>query len=117
MEWKQGDIAICVKVGPLAHSLSHIPGECPPLRLNGEYIVQDVTSCRCGLQTLDVGIASSSGNWVCTKCGRATTGEPIWWCFSGRFIKKDMRTEEEKLAEAVLNEDYEEASRIQKQKQ
>jgi hypothetical protein len=108
MKWEKGDIAICIKVG----DINSLPGPNPPLRLNGEYIVQNVNDCVCGSIKLDVGISTGDVNCSQCGCGRVTLNEPIWWCSSTRFTKKDIRTDEEKLEEALKIEDYETAAKL-----
>lgn len=112
MEWKIGDIAICIKVGAL-NSKNLNP---PPLRLKGEYVVNGIRTCGCGHLTLDVGITSSTQIINCGMCPRVTHNEPIWWCSASRFVKKDEKSIEEQIAEAVGNEDYELAEKLKNTK-
>lgn len=106
--WKKGDIAICVKVGKITEKQG-IP---PKLRLKAEYIVQGVKQCGCGNITLDVGLPSITGIIICNLCDRTTTNEDVGWCSASRFVKKDTRSKEEQIKEAVANEDYELADKL-----
>lgn len=101
MDWKIGDIAICVN----DKTLDKRPGVNPPLRLNAEYIIQGVKICPCGHVTLDIGISGRPSDYRCSKCSREVLNEPIWWCASSRFTKK--KSKEEQMEEALKKEDYE----------
>ena len=101
--FKKGDIVICKLVGGIYPRQT----VCPPLSLNAEYIVKGVNLCPCGELYIDVGIFDKQHNCI---CGRVTLNETVWWCSVKRFVKKDMRSYEEQLEEAVANEDYEKAS-------
>ena len=108
MNWKTGDIAICVKVGKLDNK----EGVAPSLRLNAEYVVQNIYQCpKCKRTALDVGLGSNSkkGTSCCTE--RIPCKE-IHWCGSQRFVKKDLKSKEEKIAEAIEKEDYELAEEL-----
>jgi hypothetical protein len=112
--WKVGDIAICINNVNLD---THIEGyEGPRLRLNAEYIVQGVYQCKCARLALDIGLNLSEDEVIICFCGRQVpTKSEIRWCDARRFVKKDTRTLEEQLEEALENEDYERVSIIQKQ--
>ena len=103
--FKKGDIVICKVVGGLVARQK----VCPPLSLNAEYVVGGVNTCPCGEQFIDVGLSFSDDSFNCI-CGRKTFNETIWWCNAKRFVKKDIRSYEEQLEEAVANEDYDKAS-------
>lgn len=107
MEWKVGDIAICVNVGAMDSSIPVAIHNLPPLKLNAEYVVQDVRQCGCGELLLDVGIASIVPLHICGKCRRYYNPNGSWWCRAKRFVKKDTRSKEEKLEEALKEENYE----------
>lgn len=118
MDWKIGDTAICVKVGILPNTPANATGPYPPLRLNLEYLVQNVYLCpKCKMQSLDVGLGSSpaSGNTIC-KCEEKIPCKEIHWCASERFVKKNMKNKEEQIADAISNEDYELAAQIKNEK-
>lgn len=109
--WKIGDIAICVKVGPLVGQI----GNSPALRLNAEYLVNNIKMCECGDIDLDVGLSidSYSKGTVCICGARSSSKTGIWWCSSTRFVKKQTKEETEKqLEEAVANENYELAQEL-----
>lgn len=100
-EIKKGDTIICINNGILKQYL--IP---PPLKLNGEYICQNIRICPCGHKSFDVGITHDINNLLnCSECSRKTSGEDIRWCAASRFIKK--KSKEEQIAEALEKEDYE----------
>lgn len=108
-DWKKGDIAICVTVGQMTNQ----KGTPPPLRKDMEYIVQGVKICACGSITLDVGFGAMGITVMCCSgCTRKTMNEPIWWCSAKRFVKKDLRSKEEQIAEAIESENYELALEI-----
>ena len=110
MNWKVGDIAICIKVG----SLEGMTGNPPPLRLKGEYIVQNTYQCpKCRKVSLDVGLGSN-GLLGTRCCSERIPIKEIHWCQSERFVKKDLRTKEEQIADAIAKEDYELAETIKK---
>ena len=113
INWKSGDIAICIGVGPLTSQ----NGKPPPVRLKAEYLVQDVRTCECKSITLDVGLSNGTGKGV--KCGCGATSSPtsgIWWCHSLRFIKKLTNKEvEEQIEEALAQETYELAQELTNQ--
>lgn len=108
INWKPGDIAICINVDCLTGQT----GNLPPLRLKAEYIVQKIRTCECGTVTLDVGLPSDSG--VKCKCGaKASPLTGIWWCNAVRFTKKLTNKEvEEQIEEAVAQENYELAQEL-----
>ena len=114
--WKPGDIAIAVITGKLS---SNIAGSAlPPLRLNAEYIVNKVAICECGSVTLDVGLALAGDCTMGVKCkcgARKSPATNIHWANAVRFRKKNTKTLEEQLEEAVTAEDYETAQVLVKQ--
>lgn len=106
-KWKEGDIAICVNISPM----DPISTGVPPLRLNSEYIVQNVYQCpKCKTISLDVGIGSING----TKClcQENIPCNNIRWCSSKRFVKKNIKSKEEQIEEAIKKEDYELAEQL-----
>lgn len=112
IDWKPGDIAICVKVGTLPGQQS---GNGPALRLNAEYIVNAIKVCECGDIELDVGLPldSNSKGIQCICGARSSSKTRIWWCSSIRFVKKQTKEEVEKqLEEAVAQENYELAQEL-----
>lgn len=114
--WKPGDKALCVKVGG-----PHADSDYPPLRLNYEYVVNKVSVCECGRVSLDVGLSLTDkaielGYGVKCDCGAMHSPKTgIHWCASFRFVKKDDRTIEEQIEEAVEHEDYELAQQLREQ--
>lgn len=111
MNWKIGEIAVCIKTGPLKPDHTSFP----PLRLNADYIVQNIYQCpKCKKFSLDVGISSrlnAKGQHVGTEC--CTERIPcieIHWCASERFAKK--KTKEEQIEEAIKEENYELAEQL-----
>lgn len=108
MNWKVGDIAVCIKVGKLGDSLNT---EKPPsLRLNAEYIIQNIYQCpKCRGVAFDVGLGNfgDDGTQCCTE---TIPCKEIHWCASLRFAKK--KTKEEQIAEAIEKEDYELADKL-----
>ena len=107
MNWKIGDIAICINNSDLA---PHLKGNSPPLVKNAEYQVLDVHECaNCGAVSLDVGLIAHIPTWFCL-CGTNVNSGGHWFCCAKRFIKKqDLQTE---LDLAVANEEYEKAEEI-----
>ena len=117
---KVGDTIICINAGMVPGAI-HTP---PPLKLNGEYILQAINVCACGTTTYDIGIAHPiKGVLYCNGCSRETSNEPIWWCATERFVKKqsgkntesETKSKEERIKEAVATENYELASELNKQ--
>lgn len=115
--WKPGDKALCVKIGG-----PNDGSEYPPLRLNYEYVVNKVAICgECGAIALDVGLSLSNntmekGLGVKCECGAMHSPKTgIHWCAHWRFVKKDDRTIEEQIEEAVEKEDYELATKLRNQ--
>ena len=115
--WKPGDIAICVKVGG-----PDTTSDYPNLRLNYEYVVNKVAVCgECGAIALDVGLSLSAksvekGHGVKCNCGAMHSPRTgIHWANSIRFVKKDTRSVEEQIEEAIKNEDYELAAKLEEQ--
>jgi Zn-finger nucleic acid-binding protein len=115
MDWKIGDVAVCVKVGNLDDDRKGAP---PPLRLNAEYLVHNIYQCpKCKGAALDVGFASESfgkEGYTGTNCSKNCTEhipcKEVHWCSAMRFVKR--KTKEQKLAEAIENEDYELAGEL-----
>jgi hypothetical protein len=117
--WKSGDVAICVRVDHLYGG----NGQVPPLRLNAEYMVQAVKTCECGNVALDIGLPlipdkkDKRIRGVLCRCGATSSpSSGIWWCGAERFVKKQTRSIEEQIEEAVSQENYELADNLQKQK-
>lgn len=107
MNWKAGDMAMCIKVDGFSPSQTRVP----PLRLNVEYVVNKVMVCECGNVRLDVGISSPTGS----ECGCGATTSPksgIWWCAQERFAKKNTATKEEQIEKAIKEENYELAEKL-----
>jgi hypothetical protein len=103
--WKKGDVAVCINTTEV---FSIGPGALPALRLNSEYIVNDVFTCRCGVVSLDVGLAAQAkGNGTWCSCRISLPYPDVHWCHSDRFVKK-MSLEEAQTAYEVAfqNEDY-----------
>jgi len=115
--WKVGDVALCINNGELPNR-AHEKGHLPELRLNTEYVVNNIRTCECGRITLDVGLSLGENptRGVSCQCGAITSPKTgIHWCAAERFIKK--RTEkdvEAQIAEAVANEDYMLAEELRK---
>ena len=111
MDWKIGDVAICVKVGNLDGDSKK--GSPPPLRLNSEYIIHNVYQCpKCREVALDVGISSEAigrQGYLGTHCSKNCTEhipcKEVHWCSAMRFVKR--KTLQEQIEQAVENEDYE----------
>lgn len=96
MDFKIGQMVICVNNTRL-HPQSVVLGRnAPPLKLNGKYVVQGIKECDCGAVSLDVGLITQTGRIVCHKCSNTTTGD-VWWCSSLRFSPE--KTEEETKTE------------------
>lgn len=111
--WKKGDIAICIKTG----NLTNKPGNNPLLRLNAEYIIQNVKICECGDIDLDIGLSSNDPRGILCQCGALTSPKTgIWWCSSARFVKKRTKSEiNAELNEAVQTENFELAHTLQEE--
>jgi hypothetical protein len=111
MNWKKGDIAICIQQGG-----QNPYGNYPAVIKGKEYIVNDIYKCKCGEVSLDVGIYNPSG--LPTKCGCTSYNHhdvSVHWACASRFIKKDPRSLEERIAEAVEKEEYELAHELKQQ--
>ena len=105
---KVGDVVICINNGRLPGQSLNL-GK-PPLRINGEYVVQAINACVCGRVRYDIGLQLQTNSLTC-NCGRETIGESIWWCAAERFVKK--QTLQEQIEEAIENENFELASKLQ----
>lgn len=112
MNWKVGDIGVCVNVSYVGHK--HGVGEgYPPLRLNAEYVVQNICECiKCKRISFDVGLNAMTPRGIVCVCNTPLLNNGIYWCASERFVKKDLRTTEEQIAEAIEKEDYELAEQL-----
>jgi UvrB/UvrC motif-containing protein len=107
-EVKIGDIVICINPVPVNNKKL-------PIYLNKEYKVFDINKCPCGCIKYNLGFGTGASNaYKCTLCNRTTTNESIWWLRASRFIKKDTRTLEEQLEEAISTENYELAAKLTK---
>jgi len=115
-KWEVGDVALCVKVGNLTDSPD--AGMPPPLRLNAEYVVNGVNICGdCGTIKLDVGLNSPGNEGTRCNCGAKTKpGTGIHWANAIRFVKKKTREAiRDEMNEAIHNEDYELARKLDDQ--
>lgn len=82
MDWKVGDIAICIDVS------GHPILRKPPLILYQEYTVLGIKECSCGMILLDVGLHMDSGDVIC-NCGDVVSDKDgPWWIRSTRFTKR-----------------------------
>jgi hypothetical protein len=116
-KWKVGDIAICIQSGRIPGNSAS--GNLPPLRLNAEYVVQNIRACECQNISLDVGLGLDiiSPGVVCSCGSRSSAKTGIWWCNASRFTKKKTKEEtkeeiEEAINEAIKSENYELASEL-----
>ena len=109
MNWKKGDIAICINTEKLDASQL---GRLPALRLRAEYLVSAVHKCECGMVSLDVGmpLVKGSGGVSCVCGAKSSPNTGVHWCGAKRFVKR--KPLEEQIAEAVENEDYELAEEL-----
>jgi protein-arginine kinase activator protein McsA len=113
MDWKIGDVAVCVKVGVIDGSTDIT--KLPPLRLNAEYVIQNVYQCpKCKEISLDVGISviqDEQNKGLGTQCcSEFIPCAEIHWCSALRFAKR--KNKEEQLEEAIEKEDYERAGQL-----
>ena len=108
MKFKVGDIVKCINVGSLPGNAST---DNPPLRLNTEYIVNKIITCKCSRVKLDIGIIATSEYCKC-QCGRLIPQYGSRLCDSIRFIKR--QPIQEQIDEAVQEEDYELAHLLSK---
>lgn len=111
MNLKVGDIAVCVNVSYVGHKQA---GDVyPPLRLNAEYVVQNIYECvKCKRISFDVGLNAMNPRGIVCVCNTPLLNNGIYWCYSERFVKKNLRTKEEQISEAIEKEDYELAEKI-----
>lgn len=103
--FKVGDLVICINNQGFPNN---------PLRLNTEYVITKIRTCECGLPKVDVGI-NLSDNYLSTECECGfISASPlkIHWFNASRFVKKDTRSIDEKIAEAISKEDYELAEEL-----
>jgi len=77
MEFNIGDKVIAIR--------NHTSGIGHVINKDQEYIVKGITSCPCGIISLNVGIAEGLFLTECT-CG-LTHSLPIWWVKAMRFTK------------------------------
>jgi len=114
-KWEAGDVAICKLVGPL--DADKEAEKAPPLRLNCEYIVQSVQTCGCGAVALDVGLYTAKTGGTTCSCGAISTpGTHVHLANAIRFVKKKTREAiKEEMDEAIHNEDYELARKLDDQ--
>ena len=109
MNWKIGEIAICINVGALNKNIN--TEGLPSLRLNAEYVIQNVTECpKCKHSALDVGLPNHDPRGTVCYCGEYVPCKDVHWCASERFVKK--KSKEEQISEAIEKEDYELAEKI-----
>lgn len=114
MGWKIGEIAVCIKVGSLNENPNVKTGNPPPLRLNAEYIIQNIYKCpNCNTTSFDVGLSSPYhenehlGTMCCTE---NIPCKEIHWCSENRFAKR--KTKKQELEEAIKEENYEKAGQL-----
>lgn len=89
MDWKKGDIAVCIDDSDNNINL-YAP---PPVRLNCEYIVHAISICpRCKAVSLDVGLRSRSTVGTSCQCGNENSIIEVHWCRASRFEKKEFET-------------------------
>lgn len=112
MNWKVGDVAVCIKVGYF--NGDDTEGNPPPLRLNSEYIIQNMYKCpSCNTISFDVGLSSpcdENGNRGTICCTENIPCKEIHWCSENIFSKR--KTKEEQLEEAIKEENYEKAGQL-----
>ncbi len=109
--WKKGDKALCINNGDITPN----DGKNPPLRLNVEYIVQDVCTCSCGCLVLDVGLGGTSMRTMCS-CGNKYPDPEVHWADANRFVKRRPESEVREAIEKALDEEnYELATELQKE--
>jgi|SRR6478736_582702 len=113
--WKKGDIAICVNNGTLPGQDPEDKLQLPALRKNAEYLVNAVRVCECGSVSLDVGLSASIGT-NCRCGGISSPVSGVHWCSSYRFVKRNEKSIEEQIEEAIENEDYELAQKLKSDK-
>lgn len=97
MDWKKGDIVICIDDGKLDKSAAAEPDYNKKynvtVRLNAEYIVQNIYTCPiCGDVVLDIGIRNLGGSIGCA-CKEAIPFKEIRWFAHERFKKKKKKIE------------------------
>lgn len=115
MNWKSGDIAVCVNASHIGHDQSK-GNYYPPLKLNAEYIVQNIYECiKCKRLSFDVGLTARNPKGIICVCNSPLLNNGTHWCQSERFVKKDLRTQEEQISEAIEKEDYELAEQLKNQ--
>lgn len=116
VNWKEGDIAVCVTVGdlyPSAKATGPKTSGPPPLRINAEYLVGNVFVCPvCKRTFLDVGIARDANTRSVCYCLEPAPGKGIWWCLQERFARKEIQTKEEQIEKAIMEENYELAEKL-----
>jgi hypothetical protein len=92
-----GDILICINNYQLMADLLAVP-----LKIGGEYKVDAVRLCPCGVIYVDIGLSiSQKYDIVCDACSRRFN-DGIWWFDAKRFQKKPNAIQEVKLANEVL---------------
>lgn len=95
--WKIGGTVICINNGLLPHQQQREVGKLPALRLNGKYVVNNITQCKCGSISLDVGLINSApGGCIRCVCGELHPSSDIHWCNEARF-----RSPEDVLEERI----------------
>lgn len=93
--WYKGDIAICIKDGPLdqynQNQIERIKKYPLTVRLNAEYIVHNIYKCpKCENFCLDIGMANHDSSVAC--CGENIPFKEIRWFAAERFKKKEVET-------------------------
>lgn len=85
----KGDILVCVDNGRLQfQDKPDSTTSYPPLRVGGEYVVQNVHVCECGDVSYDVGLYAKGS--VSCECGALSSPKThIWWSHSSRFVLRD----------------------------
>lgn len=109
---KPGDEIVCINAGRLHQ---HSKGPIPPVRLNAEYIANNLKTCECGRVSIDVGFGlhDDSQGVLCICGAKSSPQSGIWWCSAQRFAKKKKNYRDE-YEEALKNEDYEKLAEIKK---
>jgi hypothetical protein len=88
-----GDILICINNYQLMADLLAVP-----MRIGGEYKVDAVRQCPCGVIYVDIGLSiSQKYDIVCDACSRRFN-DGIWWFDAKRFRKKPDAAQERKEA-------------------
>lgn len=100
-----GDRVKCINNSPINNDHIHL---IPRLKLNGEYIINNIMSCKCNSLFLDVGLIANANASIYTKCCYCSyifIDNRIHWCASKRFVKIEEKKEYKIIHSEIIIEE------------